>query len=255
MSSPAVRALGASARVQFRNTPAVHVVVSGVLQPLAFAVVALLADRGTSADPATLVLGAGLLGLWSSVLWQASFALRTEVWQGTLAGILSRPAGFAGVLLGKSAVGAVCGAVPVTLTCALLLVVLRVPLPVAHPVEFVVAAVSAVVAAVPLSVLLASSFLLTRSAARLSENLAYPVFILSGMFVPLGVLPGWLRPVASVFPYRWSADLFTATRLGGRTGPDWLWFAVTAAGWSALAAAAVAAVLHRARRAGTLELG
>ncbi|HEY2003691.1 MAG TPA: ABC transporter permease [Candidatus Saccharimonadia bacterium] len=54
----------------------------------------------------------------------------------------------------------------------------------------------------------------------------FPVFLLSGIFVPVASLPGWLRPFCYLIPPTWSIDALRDVMLRG-WGVDRVWLNVT----------------------------
>ena len=78
-----------------------------------------------------------------------------------------------------------------------------------------VALVALVGASFALGYALAGFFVLTRRANLLANSLQSPIFLLSGMLVPVAALPGPLRPLASVFPISDGMTALRAALLGG----------------------------------------
>ena len=70
--------------------------------------------------------------------------------------------------------------------------------------------------------LLASTFVLLRNANALANTLEYPVWLVSGMLVPITVLPGWTAPIGAVLPTTWAARARRARRpAAARSGRPW----------------------------------
>ncbi len=74
------------------------------------------------------------------------------------------------------------------------------------------------------------------SAQPLIQIVMFPLFFISGIWVPISELPGWLRAVASIFPVEHAADLVHRSFVGVvSTGPVLLDVAILAA-WAAAGA-------------------
>ena len=100
--------------------------------------------------------------------------------------------------------------------------------------------------------LLASTFVLLRNANALTNTLEYPIWLVSGMLVPLTVLPGWTGPIAAVLPTTWGAR---AVREAATGGPVWPALGICLAislGCLAVGALMMTYVERRARVAATL---
>ena len=61
------------------------------------------------------------------------------------------------------------------------------------------------------ALIMASLFVLTRSARTFQNSLSYPFYVLGGVLVPVSYLPDWLRPLSSGVFLSWSADLLRAS--------------------------------------------
>jgi ABC-2 type transport system permease protein len=124
----------------------------------------------------------------------------------------------------------------------------------AHPVEFVLAALVCVLALGMSGLLLASTFVLMRNANALANTLEYPVWLLSGMLVPITVLPAWTGPLSAALPATWGAR---ALREATDGGPVWPALGVCVAIsllFLGLGAVALVHVERRARVNATLAL-
>ncbi|MEV6346641.1 ABC transporter permease [Actinoplanes sp. NPDC051851] len=199
-------------------------------------------------------VGAGLMGVWSSVLTGSGGAIQNQRWYGTLEMIMLAPRRPVMMILPITAATAVTGTYALLATLAWGRVVYGIPLEFAHPLAFLAAAVVCVLGLGMFGLLLASTFVLLRNANALANPLEYPVWMLSGMLVPLGVLPAWTGPVAALLPTTWGTR---ALREATGGGPVWPSIAVCLA--ISLVCLALGTVLltsfeRRARAAGTLAL-
>ena len=71
-----------------------------------------------------------------------------------------------------------------------------------------------------LGLLFASTFVLYRNANALSNMLEWPVLLVTGMLVPLSLLPGWAHPIAWVLAPTWGVRAIREAALGGTPWPD-----------------------------------
>lgn len=179
----------------------------GVVQPAAFLAMVLVVNP--TDDPTTVfgyALGVALLGLWGVSVFAAGSILFQDRSEGTMTAVLlgtSRP--FA-VLVGRSVGAMLAGAGMIVLS---LTVVLRLLDAVPDADWGLMAAGAAVVVAASgaIGLMISSLFILTRVAGRIAEALLYPVFVASGILIPLEALPSFARYPARGFSLYWG-DVF-----------------------------------------------
>ncbi|HET7035665.1 MAG TPA: ABC transporter permease [Thermomicrobiaceae bacterium] len=162
-----------------------------------------------------LLVGTFGLVLWSSNLWGSGYAIEYERSEGTLTALFLTPASRAAVVLGYALGSSALYVLPSVLVVGLLAWVSGARLDLAHPLAAVVAALALVGASFALGYALAGFFVLTRRANLLANSLQSPIYLLSGMLVPVAALPGPLRPLASVFPISDGMTALRAALLGG----------------------------------------
>ena len=164
-------------------------------------------------------LGAAVMLMWSLVVIGSSNALENQRWLGTLELLVAAPVPLAVVIAPITVASAVVGgyALVATLTWGTLL--FHVPLVIEHPVAFAVAVPVSVLAIGMLGLVMASTFVLYRAAFSLGIALQYPVWIASGLLVPLSVLPAFVGRIGWFLGPYWG---FRAIR-GAALGPSpWL---------------------------------
>ena len=71
-----------------------------------------------------------------------------------------------------------------------------------------------------LGLLLASTFVLYRQASAFSNLLEYPVWLATGLLVPLSLLPGWVTPISWVLSPTWGIRAIREAAFGGNAWPE-----------------------------------
>jgi ABC-2 type transport system permease protein len=165
-------------------------------------------------------LGAGVYGIWSSTLFGSGGAIQWQRWQGTLEVLVSTPAPFILVILPLTIATATIGIYSLTSTLFWGRFVFGIPFTIEHPLAFVVAVPTTILGLGLLGLLFASTFVLYRHANALSNMLEWPVLLVTGMLVPLSLLPGWTHPIAWVLAPTWGVRGIRAAALGGSPWPD-----------------------------------
>jgi len=199
-------------------------------------------------------VGSGLMGVWSSVLFGSGGAIQNQRWQGTLEMIMLVPRRPVAVLLPITLATGVTGSYALLATLAWGRLLYGIRLDFAHPYAFALAAVVCVFALGMSGLLLASTFVLMRNANALANTLEYPVWMLSGMLVPLTVLPPWTGPIAAALPTTWGARALREATDGGPVWPSLALCVAISLLFLGLGALSLTHVERRARAAATLAL-
>ncbi len=191
-------------------------IVTSVFQPVIFASIAFFLDRagGHSALLYT-ALGAGLMGTWSSTLFGSGMAIQSQRFQGTLELLILAPHPYLTVLSSLTLATASLGVYSLGATLLWGRLFFGVPLELAHPFLFVVALVATVAALGLFGLVLGSTFVLWRGANALANSLEYPVWLASGLLVPVDLLPRWVEPISWLLAPTWGADAIRHAALGG----------------------------------------
>lgn len=228
-----------------------------LLVPVVQATLAIYLFRaGTGSDNLLqAAVGAGLMGVWSSVLFGSGGAIQNQRWQGTLEMIMLAPRPPALVILPITLATAVTGTYAMVATLVWGRLLYGIPLDFARPVAFAVAVPVCILALGMFGLLLAATFVLLRNANALANTMEYPIWLVSGMLVPITVLPGWTGPLAAVLPTTWGARAVREAATG--SGPVWPALGICLAislGCLAAGAILMTHVERRARAAATLAL-
>ncbi|HET6381161.1 MAG TPA: ABC transporter permease [candidate division Zixibacteria bacterium] len=235
-------------------------ILTAILQPVIFASIAFFLFRagGANAGEQTLLfaaLGTGMMGVWSTTLFGCGGAIQWHRWEGTLELLVAAPSRYDMVLLGQTLGAATFGFYSIVATLIWGMVLFGMPLNAAYPLLLPVALAVAIVSLGCLGMLLATSFVLYRHANALSNLLEYPIWIVTGMVVPLAALPGWLGPISWVLVPTWAMEAIRGSAMGA--SPPLLAIGiclVLATVYYLLARRVLRYVLDKARRDATLAL-
>jgi ABC-2 type transport system permease protein len=203
-------------------TLSVFFLLTSVFMPLLVATVAYYMFKAGH-RPGTLFyasLGAAVYGIWSSTLFGSGGAIQWQRWQGTLEVIVSTPAPFILVIRPLTVATSAIGVYSLTSTLLWGRFAFEIPFTIVHPIAFVVAVPATILGLGLLGLLFASTFVLYRHANALSNMLELPVLLVTGMLVPLSLLPGWSHPIAWALSPTWGVRAIRAAALGGSPWPD-----------------------------------
>ena len=203
-------------------TNSLFFILISVLQPIIFASIAffMVQNGNQSGTLLYVALGAGLMGIWSATLFGSGGAIQWQRWQGTLELLVAAPAPFIMSLLPLTIATSSIGLYSIAATLVWGRIFFGVPLDFAHPLQLAVALPATVLSLGMLGLVLASTFVLARNANAFSNLLEYPVWLATGLLVPLTLLPAWVEPVAWVLAPSWGIRAIREAALGGSAWPE-----------------------------------
>jgi ABC-2 type transport system permease protein len=237
-------------------TLSVFFLLTSVFMPLLVATVSYYMFKA-GGKPGTLFyasLGAAVYGIWSSTLFGSGGAIQWQRWQGTLELIVSAPAPFILLVLPLTIATSSIGVYSLISTLLWGRFAFGIPFHIEQPLAFVVAVPATILGLGLLGLLFASTFVLYRNANALSNMLEFPVWLATGVIVPLSLLPGWTSVIGWVLAPTWG---FRAVRNSVFGGPVWpsigMCFALSAV-YFVIAAWLMDVFEKRARERATLSL-
>jgi ABC-2 type transport system permease protein len=230
-------------------------IVAGLAQPVIYASIAFFLDEAGGHRPLLYsALGAGMMGIWASTLSGSGMAIQTQRRQGVLELLVLAPHPYATILGGLTLATASLGIYSLAATLLWGWLLFGVPLAITHVGLFAVAVVATVVGLGAFGLLMGSTFVLWRGANALTNLLEYPVWLVSGMLVPLIFLPGWVRPVSWLLAPTWGAQAIRRAAAGGSSLPAVGYCLLLAGVYVLLGVVMLRYIEHRARKLATLAL-
>lgn len=154
------------------------------------------------------VLAPALIALWAVSLMSAGEVIDSERYEGTLEAVVATPASLGVVMFGRVLAVVVVGCLAFVESWLTAAVLFGVVVPIPQPGWFLATLAATVLAMAGTATIMASVFVLARSARTFQNVLSYPIYVLGGVIVPVSLLPGWVQPVSRVVFLSWSADLF-----------------------------------------------
>lgn len=175
------------------------------LQTVVFVTIFLHAGRGDLT--AYGVLAPALISLWALSLLTSGELISRERDNGSLEGLLAAPGRFDVVMLGRIGAVTVLSLVAFVESWVVGWLLTGTPVPVEHPWLFAITLVVSALAMTGWAGVMASVFVLARSARTFQNSLSYPFYVLGGVLVPVSLLPEWLQPLSRLVFLSWSSDL------------------------------------------------
>lgn len=165
--------------------------------------------RNTGEDNfmAYVVLGAGLMGLWSCICFSSAGDINRERHSGTLALIFAAPASFPAIILGKILGNTILSLVTLGISLITAVAVFRVPLMLGSPLLFLVALFGVVMVFVVISSVIACLLTLSRKTELYMNCIEIPIILLCGFVFPVNILPGTVQLISCALSPTYAVEL------------------------------------------------
>jgi ABC-2 type transport system permease protein len=177
-----------------------------VFQPIIIALLGLwmLKDKGSDAAM-FVVVGSGLTGLWSSLLFISGNSINFERWTGTLESLVAIPTPFEVIVFGKNLANVVQSLLSMVLGYFIAAFAFGYSLDVQQPLLFTVSVLLSIIAFICFGLIIAPIFVMNPGVRAWQNAMEFPVYVLCGFLFPIALLPGWTTPVSYLLPPYWAA--------------------------------------------------
>jgi len=153
------------------------------------------------------ILGSGLMSLWSCICFSSAGDINRERSSGTLALIFAAPAGFPAIILGKILGNTLLSMVSLVISLATALIIYRSPLTLTSPGYFAVALAGMICSFVVISSVIACLLTLSRRTRLYMNCIEIPFIMLCGMSFPVDILPAWMQCISRCLAPTWAIEL------------------------------------------------
>jgi ABC-2 type transport system permease protein len=228
------------------------------LQPLIIAFMALWMLKDKGPDYAIfVVVGSGMTGLWTTLLFNGGNSITGERWNGTLEPLVASPSPLRTVIFGKVLANITQSLFSMIVCYSFVSLIIGYPLKIANPLLFFISVVFSIFAYVCFGLVIASLFILIRDVGRMINTLEFPVYILCGFLFPIALLPGWTTPISYLLSPYWAALALHASSGGTETSLQIIGYWGALLGFSIiyllLSRSLYRVILYKARVDATLE--
>ncbi len=192
------------------------VVFTILFQPIIIALLGLWMLKDKGADSAMfVVVGSGLTGLWSSLLFISGNSINVERWIGTLETLVAIPTPFEVVVFGKNLANVIQSLLSMILGYFVAVLFFGYSLNVQQPLLFGASILLTIFGFISFGLVIAPVFVMNPGVQAWQNGLEFPVYVLCGFMFPIALLPGWTSPVSYLLPPYWAAVALHGTSTGG----------------------------------------
>ena len=192
------------------------VVFTVLFQPIIIALLGLWMLKDKGADSAMfVVVGSGLTGLWSSLLFISGGSINAERWSGTLESMVAIPTPFEVIVYGKNLGNVIQSLLSMALGYFVAAWLFGYSLEIQQPLMFFLSLVFTVVAFISFGLVIAPIFVMNPGVRAWQNAMEFPIYILGGFLFPVLLLPKWTNPISWLLPPYWAAVALHGTSTGG----------------------------------------
>jgi ABC-2 type transport system permease protein len=232
-------------------------VMATTIWPLVYATLAYFMFRAGSEPEALLLasLGATVMGIWSITTVGAADAIQRQRWAGVLELLVAAPTPFWAVLLPITIATSTIGIYALVSTLLWGRFLFGIPLHLEQPVVFVLSIPPTIVSIGLLGFVMASVVVRFRAGWAVGNMFEYPVWLVTGLLIPVALLPGWAEPVSWLLAPTWGMRaLRDSAFTGGMPLFDIAMCLVLSVAYTVIGAVLLSQFLQSARRRATLSL-
>lgn len=207
---------------------------------------------------AFIILGSGLMGLWSSICFSSVGDITRERNMGVLPFLFSSPTNFNVLILAKVIGNTLLAMLSLLVAIATADLLFDLTLSIPHPVLLTLMLLIMVISFIAISVPISYAMLLSRKTGLYMNLLDIPVTLLCGFVFPLSTLPQWTRPLSAVLIPTWTTQLVQQTL---QVKIDWsvikvasIWTIVLLALYTTLTTLLWRIIATQVRQTGSLEV-
>jgi ABC-2 type transport system permease protein len=254
------RGMWMAAEITFKmQVTDLFIIFTILIQPLVIAVLGLymLKDKGPDIG-IFVIVGSGLTGLWSGLLFISGNSINVERWIGTLENLVAVPTPFEIIIYGKNIANVLQSLVSMVVGYILAALFFGYSLTIQQPALFFISLLLTVIAFISFGLLIAPLFIMNPAVQQWQNGIEFPVYILCGFLFPIAMLPGWTTPISYILPPYWAAVALHGTSSANapleQTLFAWAMMIISSAVYFTISRALFKKMLYKARVDATLRM-
>lgn len=217
-----LRVISIAFEIEMRQSFTDAFVLFGIIvQPMIVAFMALWMLRDQVANYAIfVVVGSGMTGLWTTLLFQGGNSITGERWTGTLEPLACAPAPLRVVVSGKLLADITQSLFSIVFCYAFISILMGLPVAIAKPWLFVGSILLTIIAFIAFGMILGPLFILNPDFQRFQNGLEFVVYVFSGFLFPIALLPMWTTPLSYILTPYWAARALHAASSGSGSNEE-----------------------------------
>ncbi len=153
------------------------------------------------------ILGSGLMGIWSCICFSSAGDINRERWSGTLSIIYTTPADFRLIILGKILGNTILSLLTFTVSHITARILFRSNFIIERGHQFIIAFIGMIICFAVVSVFFAYLLTLSRKTTLYMNLIEFPIILVCGFVFPVDILPGWVQKISYSLPLTWGVKL------------------------------------------------
>lgn len=166
------------------------------------------------------ILGGGLMGLWSCICFSSAGDINRERYYGTLTLIYTAPAGFGNIILGKILGNTILSLFSFVMSYVTACVIAGKFVAIIFTGKFLVALILAMISFVLISLCISYILMLSRKTELYMNLIEIPFIFICGFTFPIEVLPKWAQNISVCLAPTWAVRLLRMSIGGETTVPE-----------------------------------
>jgi ABC-2 type transport system permease protein len=207
-----LRVLWAGVWVQWRLAllAPVDFILASVLLPVFYTVLFLFLFKATGRLESLAAFGVispALIGMWATALNVSGEIIDSERWMGLLELVVITPhRGMEIALFGRILTVSLISLISVIESLIVAYVGFGLTIKIEQPFVFAALLLLTALSISAAALIMASTFVLSRSVRLFQNLLSFPFYLLGGLAIPVHALPEWLQPVSRVISLSWASE-------------------------------------------------
>lgn len=160
------------------------------------------------------ILGAGLMGLWTCICFSSAGDINRERFSGTLSIIYTAPASFPTIIFGKILGNTILSLVTLLLSFLTSKLLYNASIQVESPGYVLLSLLAAIISFITISTVIAYLLTLSRKTQLYMNCIEIPIILVCGFVFPVEVLPNWVLPISYALSPTWAVKLIRMSIAG-----------------------------------------
>lgn len=188
-----------------------------IIQPVGFSAIAMILSRAAgngNPDLVYTVIGGGMLGMWSGLVFSSLYDIRADRREGTLEMIVASPTSLGTVVAIRTLTNVLVSTVSMLAAFLAAIWIFDYPLAVVNIPAAILSLIMILIGMCSIGVFLANFTVWSRLSGSYVEFLEIPIAILCGFMFPIRILPEWMRVISTAIPIRWALEALNEALAG-----------------------------------------